>query len=152
MHQIKIYVASKKRHATMLQNLRLRFDGIHFNARWIETASLAINATKPVSHWQQENFDDIEAADVMLVYAERGEHLRNALLEVGYAIRAGKLVYCIGQQVEDTGEGEKGTIYHQDYDDWSAFRQRVRRVPSFDQAILEIKRNILGKAELVPCS
>lgn len=111
MRQISVYVASKRRHAERIKAARL--DGIHLNARWLDTANLPANAAKPSAHWQRENFNDIRDAEAVLVYGEKGEQLVNALVEVGYAIAHGKRVYCVGSL-----DGEGNVFFHPDYEPW----------------------------------
>lgn len=48
MRQISISVASKRRHAELIKATRV--DGVHLCSRWLDTANLASNAAKPVSH------------------------------------------------------------------------------------------------------
>lgn len=124
MNQIKIYFASKREHANMIRGYRP--EGFHFSARWIDTANLAINAAKPASHWLEENFDDIRACDYVLVYAEEGEVLKTALIEVGYAMAFGKKVYVIGD--------------HDSYRPWRAAILRVSFARTIEDALQIIKR------------
>lgn len=153
---IKIYTASKVRHADMLRNLRTTIDtnGIHFNARWVETCNLAFNSTKPVSHWQRENFDDIERADAVFGYAEVGEHLKGGLVEIGFAIRAGKPIYLIGQSVKpDLSKGqETTTVYHPDYDPWCRFNPaQIKTAKTFQEGIIMVRQMFREPENLIPC-
>lgn len=126
MRQIKVYFASKRHHADMLRALRP--DGFHFNGRWLETANLAINATKPASHWLEENFSDIKDADFVVVYAEKGEVLKTALVEVGWAIAWGRPVIVIG--------------HHESYEPWCRNKARVSYAATLEDALLSIKRQV----------
>jgi hypothetical protein len=117
--EIKIYIAAKVEHAAKLAALSK--DGFHFNARWIHMAALGAESMKPVTHWQQENFDDIEAAHFVIFYVEPGDKLKGALMEIGYAIRAGKHVWIVGDghgvEIPIPGEpvmvpGEAGSGFH----------------------------------------
>lgn len=140
LHQIKIYVASKLRHADKIKKLVLVADGFHLCSRWIDTGNLAMNSSKPVSHWQEENFDDIKSADYVLLYGEEGEHLKGALVEIGYALAYGKRVWVVCQAGRG---GEDDVLFsHPDYEPWSHYSQLVRRAPSFEQAFDEIKQLI----------
>lgn len=126
MRQIRVYFASKRIHADMLRALRP--DGFHFNGRWLETANLAINAAKPASHWLEENFSDIKEADFVVVYAEDGETLKTALVEVGWAMAWGKPVIVVGT--------------HESYQPWRAHKERVSFAPNVEAALLDIKRRM----------
>lgn len=152
MTTLKIYIASKVRHAELLRGLRtgIDSDGIHFNARWVETCGLAFNATKPVSHWQQENFDDIEAADAVFGYAEEGEHLKGGLVEIGWALRAGKPIFIIGQTITPTGDSTK-TAYHPDFDPWSRFDNfKIRRAPDFQTGVKMVRQLFKSPEHITP--
>lgn len=142
MRQLKVFIASKVRHAEMLRGLRttINSDGIHFNARWLETVNLPYNSTKPVSHWQQENLDDINSADAVFVYAERGEHLKGALFELGYAYAYGKPIYLVGQTVTPGVDGTK-TEFHADFEPWSRVNpQQIFRANDFQEAVDALKQ------------
>ncbi len=155
MEMIKVYIASKIRHAEMLRALRhhVDADGIHFNGRWVETCNLTFNSTKPVSHWQRENFDDIERAHVVFCYAETGEHLKGGLVEIGVAIRAGKPVYLIGQTVPaaDNEAGTK-TIYHADYEPWSRCNpEQIKRARDFGEGMRMVKQLFKAADDRMAC-
>lgn len=122
-------------------------DGVHFVARWLDTANLASNAAKPVAHWQQENYIDIQASSAVCVYAEKGERLTNALQEVGYAIACGKSIYCIGSPADSAEEGASATFMHPDYEPWCRSNpEAIFRAKSFAQA----QGMILARARNVP--
>lgn len=146
MKPIKIYTASKVRHADRLRALRPHADKIHFNARWPDTATLAQNAAKPASHWLMENVDDIIMADAVFVYAEEGEHLKTALFEAGVAYAHRKHIWVIGQTVvpSDASFGLR-TIFHPDYEPWCRASDLMHRANDFESAIKEVK--ILFKAD-----
>lgn len=152
MEMIKVYIASKVRHADMLLALRgaVDSDGIHFNARWVETCNLAVSSTKPVSHWQRENFDDIERAHAVFCYAEAGEHLKGGLVEVGVAIRAGKPIFIIGQTV--LTDGVKKTLYHPDYEPWSRFNpEQIKRAKDFGEGCRMVKQLFKAADDRMAC-
>lgn len=125
MRHIKIYIASKLRHAEKLKALIRNIEGFHFNSRWLDTGNLASNAAKPSAHWQVENFDDIQACDYIIGYVEEGEVLKGALVEIGYGLAYGKTVILIGQ--------------HESYEPWCYFSPQVRRAKDITQAIEMIK-------------
>lgn len=133
MRQTKVYFASKRHHADKIKAQRP--DGFHFNGRWLETANLAETAAKPASHWLEENFADIKEADFVIVYAEHGEVLKTALLEVGWAMAYGKLVIVVGD--------------HESYRPWRACKARVSFAPTLEAALVEIKRRVTPKREVL---
>ncbi len=133
MRQIKIYVASKLRHAARIKEARS--DGFHFNARWLDTGNLAANAAKPVTHWLEENFDDIRGCDYLIVYAEAGEHLKTAIGEAFYAIAHGKPVFVLGE--------------HADYVPWCFLSPQVRRATDFEAALNIIRSECWPKPHVI---
>jgi nucleoside 2-deoxyribosyltransferase len=124
MKQIKIYFASKRRHAEKLAGYRI--NQIHICARWIETANLGMNKSKPAAHWMEENFIDIQASDYVLVYAEEADTLETALVEVGWAMAFSKPVIVIGD--------------HDSYKPWRANFKRVSFQPTIEDALNAIVR------------
>lgn len=137
MQIIKVYVTSKRKHAKLLLNKLREYEGIHVVSRWMETVGLH---QKPATHFIQENFDDIVSSHAVIVYAELGDRLRLSIGEVYYALAHGKPIFAVGQHVENAdNKGTPGTVYHEDYEDWSYFYPSVRRVGSLDEAVKEIK-------------
>ena len=134
MHEIRVYTASKLRHAEMFRDLRHKVDGVYFTARWPVTIQLASEAAKSSAQMQQDNFDDISRSHAVIVYVEKGEHLKGGLVEVGYAIAHGKMVYVVGQ--------------HEDYSKWQ-FHPNVRRCGTVEQALADIKVTFKPKVKLV---
>lgn len=130
MQQIKVYIASKVEHAAKLKSLRE--DGFHINARWIDTAVLTQNALKPVTHWQQENFDDICASHYVVFYVEPGDKLKGALVELGYAIAWGKKIWI-------AGDGHEAEVPHKDILPWGRYRQNIRIVSSLAEAFKQMR-------------
>lgn len=133
MIQTKVAWASKRHHADKI--LATRQDGFWYCSRWLETANLAANASKPASHWMEENFSDIRDADWLVVYAEKGETLKTALVEVGWAMAWGKPVIVVGD--------------HDSYRPWRANTARVTFVVTIEEAIAVIKRRVTPKREIL---
>lgn len=142
MQQIKVYISAKLEHAPKLAALKQ--DGFHINARWIEMAEAGRQRLKPVSHWQQENFDDIEMADFVILYLEPGDHLKGSLFEIGYAIGRGKKVWIAGDGNGLDVVTAEGIVRlpHKDIMPWCWYNQAVRVVPSLNHAFLDIKRTV----------
>jgi hypothetical protein len=144
--EIKVYIASKLEHADKLAAIRK--DGFHINARWIDMAEIHRKKMKPVTHWQQENFDDIEAADYVIFYIEAGDHLKGGIFELGYAVRAGKKIWIAGDghgvevTIPDgaTGDDVKTMrVPHKDIFPWGHYAQAIHIAPSLDAAFSQIK-------------
>lgn len=146
--EIKIYIAAKVEHAAKLAAYRK--DGFHVNARWAFMADAGREQMKPVTHWQQENFDDIEAAHFFILYLEPGDKLKGALVELGWALRAGKQVWIAGDghgvdvRVDDMAEpGPDGNMVrmpHKDILPWGKYAQQIHIALSLDVALAQIKQ------------
>lgn len=65
------------------------------------------------------NIEDVERADVVMVYGERDDRLRGALVEAGVALANGKHVIVVGD--------------HEDYGTWQ-HHSLVHRAPDLDAA------------------
>jgi len=145
-HEIKVYIASKLEHAGKLSIIRK--DGFHINARWIDMAEIHRKKMKPVTHWQQENFDDIEAADFVILYVEPGDKMKGALGEIFYAVRAGKQVWIAGDghgvEIPIPGAAPIGDdqavmrVPHRDILPWALYKQSFHIVASLDEAFSAI--------------
>jgi len=103
---LKIYTASKMVHG----KLWLSWQSDHafaskfiFHARWLKHVQLMTPDTPEQARefWQQDE-QDVRQADVLLCFADQGETLRGALVEVGIAI-ANNVPVVIG------GLGDFGT-------------------------------------------
>lgn len=118
---IRVYTASKLRHAAMWRQLCAETKHVQFHARWLKhnvigTPDDAVNASE---FWLQDE-QDVRDADAMLVYAEDGEHLRGALVEAGIAIACGIIVFVVGN--------------HPDFGTWQ-YHPGVVRVPTLAAAL-----------------
>lgn len=152
MQQIKVYISAKLEHAAKLAALQV--DGFHINARWIEMADLGRKRMKPVTHWQQENFDDIGAAHFFILYAEPSDQLKGSLFEIGYAVGIGKRCWVAGNGVKGapgdawaglvdvTPEGAANSIQvpHKDVLPWGHYRQAIRMAPTLEMAFSQIRQ------------
>jgi hypothetical protein len=149
MQQIKVYISAKVEHAPMLAQLHP--DGIHINSRWIEMADAGRKRNKPVSHWQQENFDDIRMAHFFILYSEPADYLKGSIGETFYAIAAGKKCWLAGNALSPQDEGW-GLIYKPDgapgaelrvpnkgLMPWGLYRPSIRIVSCLERAFTEIR-------------
>jgi len=148
MEQIKVYIASKREHAAKLAAICM--DGIHINSRWIDTVDIGRARSKPVTHWQQENFDDIAAAHFVVFYIEPSDDVKGALFEVGYAVGIGKRVWIAGDGhgVEVEVAGATLDLPHKTaLLPWGLYRQAIRISPSLEEALRAIKRLVRPEPE-----
>lgn len=130
--QIRVYTASKLKHAEMLRGLAR--DGFHFTARWPWLVNLPAWEAVPASQWQQDNFDDISRSEALLVYVEFGEHLKGGLVEVGVALAYKIPIWVVGE--------------HTDYSKWR-HHPGVHRAGTIDAALAGIRRSLGNKDERI---
>lgn len=139
---VSCYVAGKNRHAPMLSAIRKDWPTIRFAARWPLIASMPSEANRPARHWQDDNLADMMTSEVMVVYAEPGDHLSNAIFEAGIAWQMGKRIWLVSpgmfERDDETVEGDEGRIVdHPDFKNLRG-RPRVRLVRSLAAALTEI--------------
>lgn len=104
----KIYIASKSRHRPRWRGLR-DTGGYNIISKWIDVddsligdpdRTIKFNFNYP-KLWA-DCVTDVKNCDVLVLYAEAGEHLKGALVEVGIAIALGKEIMVTGV-LEDNG-------------------------------------------------
>lgn len=113
---IRVYPSSKVRHAHMWRRLQEDIPHVFFNARWIKRA-------EKESDLQGDDFrdlwseckEDVMDSDALLVYAEDGDHLKGALVEVGMAIANDIRVVLV---TTDENRLAYGTWIHADNVEW----------------------------------
>jgi len=89
-------MASKLRHRQRWISIRSQWPGVTFTARWPDFEKDRPDSNEEArGNWLKDE-EDVRSADVVLVYAEEGEHLRGALVEAGMAIALGKIVMVVG--------------------------------------------------------
>lgn len=147
MQQIKVYVSAKIEHAPMLAGLHV--DGFHINARWIEMAESGRRRLKPVTHWQQENFDDIRAAHFFILYAEPADELKGSIGETFYAIANDKKCWIAGNadkagdgwglEVTPDGAANSIRVANRGILPWGHFRQNIRMVSGLAKTFSDIR-------------
>jgi nucleoside 2-deoxyribosyltransferase len=94
---IRVYTATKLRHRQRWKSLRSHGRGITFTARWPDLEKDQPSSDDEArSNWLKDE-EDVRKADVVIVYAEDGDHLRGALIEAGMAIALGKTVMVVGE-------------------------------------------------------
>ena len=94
---VKIYVASKMKHADAVKAVQLHKVGLTFTNRWHFMETVIPETADHAANFWENDFDDIDAADAVVVYGEPGDHLRGALIEAGYGIARGKPVFLCGE-------------------------------------------------------
>ena len=97
MADLKIYMASKMRHAPLLQRLYLAKPEVHFTNRWIWLEGNVPDSAKYAKHFWLDDLTDVAAADAVVLYGEPEDVLRGALVEAGGALMAGKRVVVVGE-------------------------------------------------------
>lgn len=85
-----VYVASKTRHAEMWKMLRER--GLPVVSSWIDEAG----ACRSTSESWERFVAECRGAAALILYAEEGDRLEGALVEVGAALSAGVPVLAVG--------------------------------------------------------
>ena len=133
--QIVVSVCAKLRHAPMFLKLREDYPDVHFISRWIVTASQGSEEQKPVYEWMREAEIEIANSHCVIVYAERGEILKNALVQVGMAIAMRIPVYVIGENAS--------------YAEWQFWQPLVTRATNLPQCIKMIKTKFRGPSRQI---
>lgn len=126
---MKVYVASKTKHAADWQ--RYRLVGKSFNvdiiSTWIDEAG--VGETKSLEDLWLRCIGEASMCDILLCFAQEEEVLKGALVEVGAALSSGKLVYYVGPK-------SIGSWLH---------HPLVLQFPSLEEAFRKLRD--LGKAE-----
>lgn len=118
---LRIYTASKLKHAAKWRQLCEDNAVLYAHARWLKHSRMQTPDTpeNAKTFWLQDE-QDVKDADVVLVYAESDDKLRGALVEAGIAIACGIPVIVVGE--------------HEDYGTWQ-YHPGVRRMPSLASVI-----------------
>lgn len=122
---LRVYTASKLKHAPMWRELCASTPHLQFHARWLKHNSLGTPDTPEhaVEFWLQDE-QDVRDADAVLVMAEGDDHLRGALVEAGMAIAYGVPVIVVGT--------------HADYGTWQ-HHPGVTRMDDLASALLYLR-------------
>jgi hypothetical protein len=98
---IKVYIASKLKYAEQFRSMRLAWEmeGIDLHARWFDQAiyELEGEVSKDEFHvfWLVDE-EDVKVSDALIIYGEKEDKLRGALVEAGIALAQGKMIIVIG--------------------------------------------------------
>lgn len=89
----KIYIASKTKHA--LKWKRLRADGINIISTWIDYVGNETDANMP--DICERCISESNKCEAMIIYAEYGDYLKGAFIEMGIALgRRCVNIYMVG--------------------------------------------------------
>lgn len=130
---IRVYTASKLRHAEMWQKLEQSPEWlpyVFFTARWIKHLAAGTTETpeNAVRFWV-EDLEDAGSADALMILGVEDDTLRGAFVEVGYALAKGVPVIVVNS------EGPQAF----DYGSW-VYHPEVIRVSNLDEALEAIKQ------------
>lgn len=87
-----IYIASKTKHAKRW--IEYRDKGYPIISTWIDEAEKG--ASKSMSDLWCRCVEESSRADILIAYAEPGEILKGALVEIGASLASGKRVLAVG--------------------------------------------------------
>jgi len=91
---MKIYIASKTKHAASWLKLREQRPDVQITSTWINEAGEG--QTADYAELAQRCIDEVKQADFVLLYCASDEVLKGALVEVGVALALGKDIRCVG--------------------------------------------------------
>jgi nucleoside 2-deoxyribosyltransferase len=97
---LRVYPSSKVKHAPMWRKLQSKVPHLFLNARWLKWAEKENGLTTKQFRECQE---DIETSDVLILYAEEGDVLKGALVEVGMALSKGIRVIFVSSDMLSYG-------------------------------------------------
>lgn len=89
---MKIYIASKTKHAEKWK--KLRNAGVNIISTWIDEAGAG--ESKNLTDLAARCIDEAKSADRLILYCEPSDKLKGALIEVGAALASGVPVYVVG--------------------------------------------------------
>lgn len=133
--QITISILAKLRHAEKFKKLRADYPDMHFISRWIVTADKGSEEQKPVYEWMREAEIEIANSHCCVVYAEQGEILKNALVQVGMALAMRIPIYVIGE--------------HKSYAEWQFWQPYVTRVTNLEACMDRIRIRFRGEKKKI---
>ena len=96
---LRVYTASKLEEYTRWLKLQETHPGVFFHARWIKHMQIGTEdrESRAQEFWIQDQ-EDVESADVLLLYATPGRVMKGALIEAGMAISKGVPVIVVGNE------------------------------------------------------
>lgn len=128
---LRVYPASKVKHAQKWIDLQESESYLFFHARWLKASKKEADFNNGAfAHLWEMCQEDVQSADVVLIYAEEGDRLKGAFVEAGMALAFGKKVLAVGCQ---------GTWVH---------HKNVRRFDTLEQALEDIRNDNWMSSEL----
>ena len=96
---VRVYGASLTKHAQMwIDWAEKHSEVVTLQSRWqAKFVAGATETPQDAREFWKEDEHDVEASDILIVYAADGDILRGALVEAGMAIALGTSVYIIGK-------------------------------------------------------
>lgn len=108
---MKIYCASKSRHAPLWQEWKAR--GVAITSSWLDKFDQG-RLPDQTSHWN-DILRDIESSDALVLYSQEDDNLKHkgALAEFGIGFALGKKLFYVGplENSLTAVEHERVTIY-----------------------------------------
>ncbi len=98
---MKIYIASKTKHAASWLKLREHRPDVEITSTWIHEAG--DGQTADYCELAVRCLAEVKKADSILLYCASDEVLKGALIEVGAALALGKEVRCVGDSPSLSG-------------------------------------------------
>jgi hypothetical protein len=89
-----IYIASKVKHAHKWKLLQKR--GVLFNCAWLNITEEHLNSAAYEKLWDCI-IADVKNCAALILYVEKDDVLKGALIEVGVALACGIPIYVIGE-------------------------------------------------------
>ena len=98
---IRVYTASKLEEYKRWLKIQKEHPGVFFHARWIKHMEIGTpdRSERAQEFWLQDQ-EDVESADVVLLYETNGKVLKGALVEAGMAISRGIPVLVVGDEAK----------------------------------------------------
>lgn len=129
---VRVYGASKLKHAGLWKELRTQWPEIIWTARWpvMHVGTVPDEPCFAKVFWQHD-YEDVREADVVMVYAEPQDHLRGALVEAGMCIAMGGRVIVVGD--------------NPDYGTWQ-YHPQVYKAKDLAEARLLLKTMAIGES------
>lgn len=94
---LRIYTASKLRHAQKWRELRSEWPEFLFVSRWIDMPTFQDGKPEVCREGWIVDEHDVRKSDIVMVYAQDSEDLRGALVEAGMGIALDKCLLLVGE-------------------------------------------------------
>lgn len=98
MSKVRIYTASKTKHADRWR--RLRAQGYEIISTWIDEAGEGETTNR--RGLAERCIEESKNADCLLLYCEAGDYLKGAFIEIGAALAAYVPIFAVGKPLPDS--------------------------------------------------